>query len=370
MKKLLALSLFSVLFLAACSSVSIGGGDSNTLKIGFVGSLTGDAAGIGQDEKSTVEMFFRDNPKISEKKVEVIYEDGQCNGQKAASAAEKLVSVDKVSLILGGLCSGETLGIAPIAEKNKVLVFSSLSSSPEVSTAGDYIFRNAPVDSLSAVVMATDVGKTYKNAALVTQNNDYASAYRKAMLEELPKAGVKIVVDETYNSGTTDFRTVLQKVKKSKADVLLDLAGETAPGAFLIKQAKELGLKLPFYAGDIMAGKETFEIAKDAAEGLFVIMPAADTSNNQVQALLDKFTKEVGRSPVAEAYVLLSWDWLNILKTAIETVGYDATKLKDYLYQMPAYQGLGGETKFDSNGDARILPLVTVAKGGKFVVRK
>lgn len=368
MKKILALTVLSI-FLAACSYVP-GGGGGDTLKIGFISALTGDIASMGQDDKASVEMFFRDNPTLAGKTVDVIYEDGQCNGQKAASAAEKLISVDKVQLILGGFCSGETLGIAPIAEKNKVLVFSSTSSSPVVSTAGDYIFRNAPVDSLSAIVMATDVAKKYKNAAMVTQNNDYASAYRNALLTELPKAGVTVVVDETYNTGTTDFRTILQKVKTSKADVLINLAGETSPGAFLIKQAKELGVNLPMYAGDALAGKELFDIAKDAAEGLLVIMPAADTSNDQVRSFLDRFQKEVGRTPVAEAYVLLSWDRLNILKTAIETVGYDATKLKDYLYQMPGYQGLGGETKFDANGDAKIFPLVTVAQGGKFVVRK
>ena len=114
-----------------------------TIRIGAIGPFTGDAAVYGQSEKNAIELAVQEinlDGGINGKKLEVIYEDGKCNGMDAATAAQKLINVDKVDIILGGVCSGETLAIAPLAEANEVLVFSSFSSSPDVTNAGDFIF--------------------------------------------------------------------------------------------------------------------------------------------------------------------------------------------------------------------------------------
>lgn len=372
MKKMLFAVLLSVGLVTGCGPATQGPLtiSEEVIKIGYIGPLTGDLASIGQDEKSTVEMFFEENPVIAGKKVEMIYEDAQCNAQKAASAAEKLVNVDKVQLILGAGCSGETLGAAPIVERGKVVLFSSVSTSPEITTAGDYIFRNAPSDTTSTDVMSEILSQKYKKVALITQNNDFSQAYRNALKPKLAVAGVELVVDEAFNTGTTDFKTILQKVKDSGAEALANVPGETSPGGFITKQARELGIELPIYGPDGISGTEYFDIAKDAAEGTIIVIVAADKSRSDVQAFLDKFHQKVGHDSVAEAYMLLTWDRLNIIKNAIEAVGYDGTKIKDYLYGMETYKGLGGDTKFDSNGDSSILPNVMIAKDGKFVIHK
>lgn len=372
MKKLFLTAFLSLGLLTACSTASqesVSTSDE-VIKIGFFGPLTGDVAGLGQDDKSTVELFLNENPSFAGKKVKLVFEDSQCNGQKGASAAEKLIAVDKVQLILGGVCSGETLGAAPIVERNQVVLISSISTSPQVTTAGEYVFRNAPSDATSSVVMTASLSKKFKKVAIISQNNDFSQAYLEALQEKLPEAGVEIVVSETFNSGTTDFKTVLGKVKKSSAEVLVNLAGETSAGGFISRQAKEIGLNLPIYGTDAIAGKEFFDIAKDAAEGTIIVITAADKGKPEVAKLLKKFQEFTGHEAVAEAYVVLTWDRLNIVKNAIESVGYDAAKIKDYLYKMPAYTGLGGKTKFDSSGDVNLLPSLLVAKDGKFELLK
>lgn len=370
MKKTLLAAFFS-LGLVACGPATQGPiTTGDVMKIGYIGPLTGEIASIGQDQKATIEMYFEENPMIAGRKVEIIYEDAQCNGQKAASAAEKLVNVDKVQVIVGGGCSGETLGAAPIAERGKVLMFSTTSSSPEVTTAGDYVFRNAPADDKSSTVLTDIVSKKFKKVALITQNNDYSQAYRKELQSKLPKAGVELVVDESFNTGATDFKTVLQKVKTSGAEVLINLPGESTAAGFITKQARELGVDLPVYGGDVLAGQEYFDVAKDAAEGSIIVIAAADRSRADVNTFLEKFNKKTGHDSSVEAYMLLTWDALNMIKHAVEEVGYDGTKVKDYFYAMETYKGIGGDTKFDSNGDANILPNVMVAKGGKFEIYK
>ena len=78
---------------------------------------------------------------INGKQVEVIAEDGACNAKSGVLAIQKLINQDKVKIIMGAGCSSETLGAAPIAEENKIILISWGSSSPDITKSGDYIFR-------------------------------------------------------------------------------------------------------------------------------------------------------------------------------------------------------------------------------------
>jgi branched-chain amino acid transport system substrate-binding protein len=376
-RSLLALLFGFSLLVSACapanapSDTSEAPSDGNeVVKVGYIGPLTGDAASFGDDDRVVVDMFMEENPEWGGKNVEIVFEDGKCNGQDAASAAQKLISTDGVSIILGGGCSGETLGLAPIVDRNKVIAYTSLSTSPEVSGVSDYVFRGAPSDAVSSEVLKDLLVGTYTKVAMVTQNNDYSSAFRRALQEKLPAVGVEIVVDEAFNSGTTDFKSILQKVKDSDAEALINIPGDVAPGGFVAKQARELGVELPMYGGDVLSGGEFFEIGKDATEGTTIVITAADRTRTDVNDLLSKFEARKGSPSNAEAYTLLTWDRLSVLKKAVDSVGFDADAIKDFLENMGPYNGLGGVTDFDENHDGNILPNVMVAKDGKFVIKK
>ena len=81
------------------------------IKIGFIGSLSGDAASYGETEKNTTELALEEiNSKggINGRVVNIVYEDGKCNGKDATNAVQKLINIDKVKIIFGGTCSAET----------------------------------------------------------------------------------------------------------------------------------------------------------------------------------------------------------------------------------------------------------------------
>ncbi len=135
----------------------------SVIRIGFVGPLTGEVATVGENAKIAVQVAADEiNAKggVKGKKIEVIYEDGKCNAKDATSAGTKLISVDKVVAIIGGLCSGETLAIAPLAEKAKIPLISYASTNPKITEAGDYIFRFVASDSFQGVYAADYIVKT------------------------------------------------------------------------------------------------------------------------------------------------------------------------------------------------------------------
>ena len=74
--------------------------------------------------------------------MELIFEDGRCTGKDAVTAVNKLINVDKVDVIVGGVCSSETIPAGEIAQQNGVPMISPTSSSPTISDIGEYIYRS------------------------------------------------------------------------------------------------------------------------------------------------------------------------------------------------------------------------------------
>lgn len=370
---LLAL-LFSVVLLAGCTAdqLSDKSGDAmdkadlpETIKIGFIGPLTGNAAAYGQDIKRGLDIYFEENPTIGESAVEVIYEDGKCNGQDAANAAQKLVNVDKVQAIIGGQCSGETLAAAPIAEQGKVLLLSPLSSSPDVTTAGDYVFRNYPSDSLVSKTLVDFVLERQQKVALLTEQTDYAQGYRESIKGHMEAAerGDDLVVDEAFAVDNSDFKTLLTKVAESEADGLIFVGQSPVVSGFAKKQARELGLEVQFYGTDTTPGTDFFDTAKDAAEGMFAVYVSEDPSRNGYA----EFNEKAGPSEAADVFRAFGYDAAQLVAEAIAEVGYDGTMIKDHFNDMGTFKGIASDVTFDENGDNNVAAGVQVAKDGEFV---
>src|SRR6266404_612420 len=130
---------------------------SDSYKVGVLLPLTGDAATYGEGGRNIFQMAtdeINGSGGVNGKKLELIIEDSKCNGQDASNAMQKLVSVDKVQIVLGGFCSGETLAAEPIAESNKVALFSPGSSSPKLTNIGKYFSRDYPSDASQGSVLA------------------------------------------------------------------------------------------------------------------------------------------------------------------------------------------------------------------------
>jgi len=174
-----------ILTLSFLSLVLVGCGNNNlnqtvkkeSIKIGFIAPLSGDVANYGEMEKNVVDMATNEiNNKggINGKKLEVIYEDGKCNGKDAVTVVQKLINIDQVKIVLGGFCSTETLSIAPIAEDNKVIIFSSASSNPQISDSGDYVFRSVPKDTDWVPSAAKTIfANGFSEIGIITEKNDF-----------------------------------------------------------------------------------------------------------------------------------------------------------------------------------------------------
>ncbi|MFH1012654.1 MAG: ABC transporter substrate-binding protein [Candidatus Peregrinibacteria bacterium] len=359
--------LLPLLMLVGCGpQAQVGSGElPDIIKIGWIGPLTGGLASLGQDQKAGVALYFEEHPEIAGVPVRVIYEDGKCNGQDGAAAAQKLVNIDKVKVILGGQCSGETLAAAPITEAHQVILLSSTSSSPEITTAGDYVFRNYPSDMDVALTMVKDALAHHSKFAMLTEQTDYGQGFRKSIKTHLEALGAadQLLMDEAYGVDNTDFRTLLTKVKDTGADALFFIAQTPTTAAFGVKQARELAMDIQFYGGDAWSGPELFKIGKDAVEGAKMVLVTEDPSRKAYQ----EFEQRAPDPQFSHFYQALGYDGAQIIAEGIDKVGYDGSALKDYLNNLGRYQGVASDVNLDENGDNKVDASVKIVRNGEWV---
>lgn len=112
--------------------------NTGPIKIGFIGPLTGDASSLGTVSQAAVQIAedeINAAGGINGRPLQVVYEDGKCNATAGTDAANKLMNVDHVVAIDGGLCSSETAAFGPTAMQNNTVVVSYCSSAPTPSSA-------------------------------------------------------------------------------------------------------------------------------------------------------------------------------------------------------------------------------------------
>jgi len=318
------------------------------IKVGWMGPLTGDVATVGVACKQAAEMAVKeinDAGGISGRKLEVIYEDSACDAKTGSNAGNKLINADKVVAIIGDLCSGPTLAVAPVAEQNKVLMLATGATAPSITTAGDYIFRIVPSDSyqgkLGAELVYNTLGK--KKAAVLYAKADYTEGLANIFTEEYKKLGGEVVLSESFLQTARDLKTQLTKVKNSGAEVLY-FPTYTEAGVAALKQAKDLGLKAQ------IVGPETFDDPKmqaaDGANGVIYTMPAS-VSNYSFKT---KYLSATGLKEMP-VYVTQSYDAPYILANVLKQVGTDPEKIKSEMYNIKNYAGVSGTIGFDGDGD-------------------
>ncbi len=326
---------------------------NETVKIGVIEPLTGGAAAYGEVAKNGFSLAIDEinsSGGIGGKKIEVVYEDSKCTAKDALGAAQKLVNTDQVQYLLGAMCSGEVLAVLPLTE-SKPMIFIGEGSSPDITGKGKYFFRTWPSDSLSCKALADYLVPKYKKIAVITEKTDYSSALDKSFEENVLALGGQVVASETFSGDTKDFRAILSKIKDSNPDLLF-INPQTGPVAALIaKQARDLGIQSQFTTF-FFTGDEFVKANKDVNGTIVLDVPSLDLNRPTAIDFTNKYKEKFGvmNYPFVAGQ---TYDYVYLVKQAIEKVGSDPVKVKDYLNNMPAYKGIIGDFSFDQNGDVK-----------------
>lgn len=329
------------------------------VKIGVIAPLAGDNAAYGQDVTAAVNLAVEEINAaggVNGRMLEAVFENGGCNGKDATTAATKLIDVDKVQIIVGGYCSGETLAAAPLAEAAKVALVSPASSNPSITKAGDYVFRITPSDAGQGTAIAAEMIKRgHHKAAVIYANTDYTLGLANAFKENFEKLGGVITAWETYEQDAKDFRTQVAKARASNPNAIY-LVSYATDAALLVKQIRQLKMAHPLYGGETFGSQDVVTAAgKENVEGLVYATPKFDAESPKAKDFLPKAQQKRGSELSLPVFAADAYDAMYLIAEAVrlnpdqEPTG---TIVKDFLYTVKDWDGAGGKLTIDSNGDA------------------
>ncbi len=337
------------------------------IKIGFIGPLSGELASWGSSMQGGVKLAADELSKTGSTKLDIIYEDDQCDKTRSVNAMRKLIDVDRVKLIIGPLCSGTVLADAPIAEQNKVILL-GFGSAAAISEAGDYVFRPSYSDAYQGEFLGSEITEKFKKMGILYVNNDYGTGLLNGFKKSFISNGGMIGAEDTYSFEDRDWRAQLTKIKSSGPSAVL-LITYGREGGLIAKQARELGINVQIVGTDNFGTRDVIEAGGESVEGAVFTFPAPlDETNTAVKDFKNKYIELNGKEPPILFVAANAYDATKVSAQALSAAGNDGEKIKTFLYAMPPYNGISGIMKFDANGDASKEFVFQTIKDGKFEV--
>jgi branched-chain amino acid transport system substrate-binding protein len=347
--------------MAGCSSSTSGDGGGKTIKIGADLELSGGVASYGQSIEEGIQLALKEVNKkgVDGKQLELVKVDNKSDAAEATNGAIKLISQDKVAAIIGAATSTNTLAQVEIAQSNKVPLLTPTGTNPTLTVKdgklNDYVFRTCFIDPFQGTVAANFASNTLNvdNAAvLIDSSSDYAKGLADSFKKAFQKNGGKIVSEEAYVAKDTDFHAILTRIKAENPKFVF-LPGYYEEVGLILKQAREIGLDVPFMGGDGWDSPKLVEIAGKAPLNNTYITNhySSGDSDKKVQDFVKAFkAKYNGKSP--DAFNALGYDSVYFLADAIKRAGSsDPKKIQKALAETDGLSLVSGNMKLDKNHD-------------------
>jgi branched-chain amino acid transport system substrate-binding protein len=352
-----------------------GGSGATTLKIGFMGDLSGANAGIVTPPFNAatlaVEQYNATNPKV---KVELVKYDSQGKAEQAVPLAQTAIKSDKIVAMVGPAFSGESKNVGPVLEEGKIPSISPSATNVDLAKNGwQYWHRDVANDGVQGPGIASFVTRVLKpkSAFVIDDKSTYGQGLAENVTTALKGAGVTPGTDSIDADGS-DFGTTVNKVKAANPDVIF-FGGYYSAAGKLLKQLREGGVKdAKFLTGDgsLDPGLVTGAGAANA-EGALVGCPCkipSPTGNTdpKLQKFVDDYKAKFNADPAI--YALEGWDAASAFLEAIKAGNTTADTINTYLKTID-FQGLSKEVKFQSNGEPTVNQIfIYQVKAGKITL--
>ena len=326
------------------------------IKVGWFGALTGDWALWGEASRNgtqfTIDMVNEAGGVLGGRQLELIAYDNKSDQLESVNVVRRLITEDGVVAVIGTNSSGSNIAVAPIAEENKVPVIATYATNPRVTQPEEgvlmeYTYRVCFTDPYQGSVMAdfafSDLGAR-KAAILYEISSDYSVGLRDFFVQRWEALGGELVADEAFKTGDVEFRAQLTSIKDADPDVIIMpfLAKEVALAA---KQARDLGITVPFIGGDGWPSPTLLEMAASAVEGCYFVDHTNVNAEN-VQDYRAAYEAEYGKDIQVNA--IMTHDAVMVLVAAIEKAGSaDPVAIRDALEQIDPVEGFTGNITID-----------------------
>lgn len=356
------------LVLTALALAIPGASRAQSVKIGFINSITGPEAPIGENLTNGVALAVEDL-KAKGIQVQLIRQDDTGKPQVAMGAMEQLASGDEVAAVVGPYTSASANAVAKLAQQYKVPQVIPAAAKEEITRQGSaYVFRmNAPAHQYAQSLLDASLGLGKpKSIAFIYESTDFGTSVAAAGKEYAQKKGLKVVADEAYQKGAPDYRSTLTKIKAANPDLVF-MVSYVADAILLMRQSREVGLKPQAFLGG-GAGFDTaqFEGERDISNNVFSTTQwTPDTGWTGAAEFAKRYQQRYGKKPTYHA--ACAYASMMIVGETAAKAGGNPQKTRDLLAQ-GSWKGIMGEVKFETyegftNQNRHVMPVIQYQNG-------
>jgi branched-chain amino acid transport system substrate-binding protein len=376
---------FGGVTVAILSIIVSGNAFAQTIKIGVNEPLTGPFAASGTYVVNGAKIAADEiNAKggLLGKKVELVIEDNKSNPTEAAAVAEKLITEDKVPVMMGAWGSSLTLAVMPKLMQYKVPMVVETSSSSKITTSGNpYIFRISPPSSVEADAFRSIAPKIgIKKADFLVINNDWGRGSADDFGKVMKSMGIKVGLVEIMDQAAQDMTAQLAKIKATDSDTIM-VTTAVEQLTLVLKQAAALGIsKKIVTTGGSQNPDQLIAQAGAAANGSMHLTtfapwyPDKTPDPKATEYFLDQWKKR-GFSFAGATESFRGYDGIRTILHAIQGAGKAEPDAITQALWKTDFTGLNGAIKFQKQGPSgresgQSMPNLYLIKieGGKVVL--
>ena len=349
---LLVLASGMLFFGTACA-------DRQPLRIGAILALSGSVSSVGGYLQRSLQLAHESLPEAERQSVQIIFEDDAFQPARSIAAFHKLLGQDKVDLVMAlGSSAGNAL--APLAENAGVPLVVLGASDKNVVLGRRWSFLHWLTPETDSQVMLDEIiRRGYQSVGIISTEQEGVIAAYNAIVSDFEKRALKsrLVLDERYLMGTSDFKLYAAKARSRKLDAIIIcmLPGEIAAFARQIRQA---GVRADLVGVELFEDENEVRASQGALLDQWYVNADSGTPEFE-KAYRARFNEQPGFA-TANAY-----DAFNIAISAWRKTGTDRTAMRDLFFGLRDYQGAAG--RYSATGDNRFtLPaaIKVVRKSG------
>lgn len=344
--------------------------DEGKIRIGVQGAHSGDLASYGVPSLNAVKIVVDEiNAKggINGKMVEVVAQDDQCKPELATNAATKLIS-DKVTAVIGPICSGPTTASLPLFQNAPMIAISPTATTPALTESGKnpLFMRTVAKDNAQAKLTSDFMLNKLKakKVAYLHDNGDYGKGFVEYNRELMEKGGAETVLFEAVTPDAVDFTAVVRKLRRQKPDIVV-FGGYQPVASKLVQQMRRDRLATPFLGPDGVKDETFLKMTGKDSEGVYASYPKDTTTLPEYQKAREAHLRAYGSEPgfgYYNAYAATE----ALLDAIAKTGSLDTEELNKALRENVVDTPLG-KIRFNANGDAAGMGLsIYQVKNGKF----
>lgn len=301
------------------------------IKIGALVPLSGDYAMMGESALAGAQLAAKeinDNGGINSNTIEIVFEDDQCVKDGGVAAATKLIVVDEAISLLGSICSNSSEAAATVSQVAGVSMLIAGATSPNLTKAGEYIFRISPTALAQGKFVAEYIYKTLNKTkvAVVFGKDDWNQALDESFVTSFKALGGKVIYEGglAINAGSKEVKDIVAKIKLTKADYIYAPISPVV-NDLLVKELIETKIKTP-----VLTVAPKFNNLEDF--------------NNRVKDL-------TGKDP--NLFTPVFYDAVKMLANVMSQTGTDKKSIRNSLVTIIYDSGISSVIEFDDNRELK-----------------